>query len=86
MDNSSATSRSFPFQKMFIEVFSIVLAVSLALFVNEWREVRSNQTRAEAALQNITNEIRSNRELLNVIHTNNLVAVRIMNGEEVEEG
>ena len=86
MDNLSATSRSFPFQTMFIEVFSIVLAVSPALFVNEWREDRSSQARAEAALQNIENEIRSNLELLNVIHVNNLMAVRIMNGEEVEEG
>ena len=45
-----------------MEVFSVVFAVSLALFVNEWRQDRSDQALAARALEAVVEEVRSNRD------------------------
>ena len=47
-----------------MEVFSVVLAVLLALFVNEWRQDRADQKLAERALTGVMDEVRSNRDEL----------------------
>jgi len=77
------------FQSAGIEALSIVLAVLLALGVDEWREERSQQQQAKAALIHVQVELNSNRELLELIHANNTETIRVMNqsqdsGEEVE--
>ena len=45
-----------------MEVFSVVFAESLALFVNEWRQDRSDQALAARALEAVVEEVRSNRD------------------------
>lgn len=60
-----------PLQAMFIEVVSIILGVVLALSVNEWRELKAQERRAEAAMTQIVEEVRSNNELINAIHDSN---------------
>ena len=74
-----------PIQTLLIEVFSIVLGVLLALAMNEWREQRSHQSQAESALQNISNELRSNLELLTLLHENNTVTLSAMSAEQDAE-
>lgn len=44
-----------------LEVFSVVLAVLLALFVNDWREDRAMSATADRALLAVIEEIRGNR-------------------------
>ena len=54
--------KKIPIGKLFMEIFSVVLAVLVALAVNEWRTNRSNQQTAANALENIIQEITSNQE------------------------
>ena len=54
-----------------LEIFSIVLAVLLALAVSEWQGSRNNQERTEAALQNVRTELTNNLELLQIVHESN---------------
>jgi hypothetical protein len=54
-----------------LEVFTIVLGVLLALGVSEWQEDRNTLERTEAALRNVHNELASNLELLEYVHSNN---------------
>lgn len=53
-----------PLAAIGLEIFSIVLAVLLALGVNEWREARNNQQLAKTALRSVAEEARSNRSIL----------------------
>ncbi len=76
--NIEKGSRSLPFQRLFLEFFSIVLGVLLALGLNEWRENRSHQSQANAALLNIKNELQSNLEILTAIHENNTTTIKLM--------
>lgn len=78
-----------PLQAMFVEVVSIILGVVLALSVNEWRELNAQERRAEAAMTQIVEEVRSNNELISAIHETNeetLTHIRDSNdaGDEVE--
>jgi hypothetical protein len=79
------SSNRWPIQKLVIEVFSIVLGVLLALAVSEWNEQRSHKIQANSALQNISNELRSNQELLKLIHENNVATVDAMTMEPGSE-
>lgn len=47
-----------------IEVFSVILAVSLALIGNDYRENINKEKLAKIAIANIKNEIKSNKALL----------------------
>jgi hypothetical protein len=76
--------RRLPIQKIAIEVFSIVLGVFLALGVNQWREREAQMDRAEAALANIEQEIRSNLEFLELIHDSNLAAVTALERDDAD--
>lgn len=49
---------------LILEVFSIVLGISLAFFVNEWRETNADNEKAQAALQSLQHEVQSNLEQL----------------------
>lgn len=71
-------NRKFPFQRLLFEFFSIVLGVLLALGLNEWRENRSHQSQAKAALLNIKNELKSNIKALKILHENNTATVKVM--------
>ena len=84
-NSAVSSSKRWPIQKLAIEVFSIVLAVLLALAVNEWNERRSHEIQANSALQNISNELRSNLKLLNLIHENNVATVDAMTAEANSE-
>ena len=77
--------KRWPIQKLAIEVFSIVLGVLLALAVNEWNEQRSHEIQADSALQNISNELLSNLEVLKLIHENNTATVDAIMAEQVSE-
>jgi len=68
-----------------VEAASIVLAVLLALAVDEWREDRSHQELADSAIRNIVIELKSNQELLGLIHVNNVETLKIMD-ESSEQG
>ena len=81
-DRGSLQQRRWSIQKLVIEVFSIVLGMLLALAVNEWSEQRSQQSQAESALQNISNELRSNLEFLTLLHDNNTAAISSMSEEQ----
>lgn len=49
---------------LLLEVFSIVLGISLAFFVNEWRETNIQNEKAQAALQSIQHELQNNLDAL----------------------
>lgn len=61
-----------------VEVLSIVLGVLLALGLSEWADDREHQALADAALQNVLNEVRSNHEVLTFIHENNTATIEAM--------
>lgn len=52
----------FSLGKLFIEAILIVMGVLLGLFLNEMRLQQKNQDRAQVAVQQITSEIRYNRD------------------------
>jgi hypothetical protein len=76
--NIAKPNRNFPFQRLLLEFFSIVLGVLLALGLNEWRENRFHQSQANAALLNIKNELQSNLKALTILHENNSETVKVM--------
>lgn len=43
-----------------LEVFSIVFGITLAFFVNEWRETSARNAKAQAAMVSIQRELQSN--------------------------
>ncbi len=59
---------SFPATAVALEIFSIVLAVLLALLVNEWREARRTADLVARSLQGIRHEIDANRAVLQESH------------------
>ena len=77
-EQSQPVSRKFPLQRLLVEFFSIVLGVLLALGLNEWRENRSHQSQANAALLNIKNELQSNLRALTILHENNAETIKVM--------
>jgi hypothetical protein len=82
---AASSLKRWPIQKLAIEVFSIVLGVLLALAVNEWNEQRSHEIQANSALQNISNELISNLEVLKLIHENNTATVDAITAEQDSE-
>ena len=46
--------------------------------LNEWRENRSHQSQASAAMLNIKNELQSNIKALKILHENNVMTVKVM--------
>ena len=84
---NSGSDRKITAKALVIEVMSIVIGVLLALGLSEWSEERNHQTQAKIALENIATELRSNHELLTIIHENNLVTLQAMHeGPETDEG
>lgn len=65
----SGVKREF-YIKIAIEVYSVVLAVLLALGVDEWRENRKNEKLAKQAEYNIKKEIKVNIKRLEDISAN----------------
>ncbi len=61
----SFTKSDSSFKVIFIEIFSIVLGISLAFLANDWRENSNSQKRALTALASINNELKVNRENFN---------------------
>jgi hypothetical protein len=76
-------SRRFPVQTLLVEVFSIILGVLLALAVNQWRENRFHKAQAESALNNVSNEIKSNLKALKILHDNISATIKLIS--EVSE-
>lgn len=62
-----------------LEALSVVFAVLVALGVDEWRENRQNQERADRALVAITGEVRSNRAELEENLANNVALLGTIN-------
>ena len=72
------SNKSFGLGTVAIEAASIVLAVLIALAVDEGRENRSQQQQAYAALMNISIELKDNQKVLKLIHENNIETVRVI--------
>lgn len=76
-----------------MEIISIIIAVLLALAVNEWREARSNAKIADQALRSIRDEILENKRMFEIILPQHLalldtlidVDAKIHRGELSEE-
>jgi deoxyribodipyrimidine photolyase len=86
-DQTQVIAPKFPLQRLFMEFLSIVLGVLLALALNEWRENRSHQSQANAALFNIKNELQSNLRALTTLHENNVETVKLMSEDpDAESG
>jgi len=77
---------NFKLGKVAVEAASIVLAVLLALAVDEWRENRSQQQQAHAALMNISIELKYNQKVLKLIHENNVETVKVMVEDQASTG
>ena len=75
-------------KKALLEIFSIVLAVLLALGVSEWQEDRRESELAAIALENVRTELESNRTTLEVIHKNNTktIAAAKLDDESEQDG
>ena len=58
----------------------------LALAVDEWREDRSQQQQAYAALMNISIELKDNQKVLKLIHENNVETVKLMTEDQESAG
>lgn len=61
MPETGDRSSRIPWLKLGVETFFVVLGVLLALALDEWRQDRREQEVVVLALQNIREEIRSNR-------------------------
>ncbi|MFC1784810.1 hypothetical protein ACFL0J_04190 [Candidatus Neomarinimicrobiota bacterium] len=71
-DKQRFTNRMIPsFRLFFIELFSVVLGVILALMLNQWSENRSIDKKVNIALSNVANEIQANSKILKIIHKQN---------------
>jgi hypothetical protein len=80
------TEKSWSASSLLIEIFSIVLGVLLALALSEWNEDRNHRELAQAALQNVNNEIRSNAETLHLIHDNNTATLAAIEADPGPDG
>jgi len=63
------------------EIASIVIAVLLALAVNEWNENRVHKQRADEAIQNIIKEIDANIKFINLVNVNNKAIIELLNDD-----
>jgi hypothetical protein len=59
------------FRLFFIELFSVVLGVLLALMLNQWSENRSIDKKVNIALSNIASELQANTKILGIVHKQN---------------
>jgi ABC-type proline/glycine betaine transport system permease subunit len=78
-------ARSKNLGQIALEVFSIVLAVLLALAVSEWQEDRNNVERANIAITNVRAELQSNLEVLQIISPINTRVVEAIAAEKIDE-
>lgn len=62
--------KKLPLTNILVEVFSVVLAVLLALGVNEWRTTKNNEDLGLAAFDKILKEVKSNKKRLDDILLN----------------
>ena len=58
-----------------LEMTSIIAAVLIALWVNQWHQDRTNLQNARKALENITAELKENARILTRAHKNNLTII-----------
>ncbi|MCW8803895.1 MAG: hypothetical protein OQK57_05805 [Ignavibacteriaceae bacterium] len=62
--------KKLPLTNILVEVFSVILAVLLALGVNEWRTTKNNEDLGLAAFDKIVKEVKSNKKRLDDILLN----------------
>ena len=77
MGDDIAHRSSIPVQRLLLEAFSIVFAVVLALGVDEWRETRHLEEKAQKAHAHILEEVRSNRTFFASLHTNREIGFQL---------
>ena len=84
--NKSARAIWLP--SLMLEVVSIIIAVLLALGVNEWRESRSHKKLADQALATIHDEIVENKKLFETIlpHHKELLDTLIFVDNQIKNG
>jgi hypothetical protein len=71
-NNLKIINRMIPsFRLFFIELFSVVLGVILALMLSQWSGNRSTEKKVNVALSNIANEIQANTKILEIVHKQN---------------
>jgi hypothetical protein len=63
------------FSRAGLEALTIVIGVLAALAVSEWQEGRHIQERIQAALWNVRTELENNLEILEFVHSNNVILV-----------
>lgn len=64
METPPPLRHRLPWQTLLVEVFSVMLAVLLALGVNAWWQARQDAALADAAHDNFVRELRTNAETL----------------------
>ena len=62
--------KKLPLTNILVEVFSVVLAVLLALGVNEWRTNKNNEDLGAAAFEKVVKEVERNRSKLDTLLVN----------------
>ena len=63
------------FSRAGLEALTIVIGVLAALAVSEWQESRHIQERTQSALWNVRTELENNLEILEFVHSNNVILV-----------
>ena len=74
------------FSKLLFEFISVSFAVLLALFVNQWREDRSNSDLADQAIHNIKEEFIENKGLMIELIPNHKLLLTELNNYTIIEG
>ena len=81
-----ATEKNINVKVIVLESLSIVVAVLLALGMDEWRENYEHSQQSEAAIRKVANELDSNLDLLKLLHENNVATIEAMaNVQEQKE-
>ncbi|MCW8810489.1 MAG: hypothetical protein OQJ93_06450 [Ignavibacteriaceae bacterium] len=62
--------KKLPLTNILVEIFSVVLAVLLALGMNEWRTNKNNEDLSLAAFDKIVKEVKSNKNKLDTLLVN----------------
>jgi hypothetical protein len=62
-------SRKIPVKKLLLEFFSILVAITLALAANEWRQIRSNKALVKRVMETLQQEVIRNKESITLSKT-----------------
>ena len=63
------------FSRAGLEALTIVIGVLAALAVSEWQESRHIRERTQSALWNVRTELENNLEILEFVHSNNVILI-----------